>query len=68
MFALITHWQMHCLITHDDAEGHVFLNLVLIYTLYQTEQMISVICPKNSLVIHFTIIIGILLSPDWTLL
>ena len=37
--------QMHCLITHDDTEELVFLKWVLIYILYRTEQMISVICP-----------------------
>ena len=40
-FVLMVHKQ----ITHDDAEGLVFQNLVIIYILYQTKQMISVIYP-----------------------
>ena len=55
---------MHCLITQDDAKGLLFLNLVFIYILYQTEQMISLIRTYNSLAMHFTIIISILLLPD----
>ena len=45
-FRSYCHGQMHCLITHDDAEGLMFLNLVFVYTIYQTEQMISVKCPQ----------------------
>ena len=30
---------------HDDAEGLMFLKLVFVYSIYQTEQMISVKCP-----------------------
>ena len=67
IFVLIAQGKMHYLITYDDAGGQVFLNWVLIYILYQIEQMISLICPKISLAMHFTIIIGILLSPDRTL-
>ena len=66
IFVLMAQGRMHYSITHDDAEGLVFLNLVLIYILYQTEQIISVICPSNYPVTYFYIIIGILLSPDWT--
>ena len=66
-FVLIALGKMHYVITYDDAGGLVFRNWVFTYILYQIEQMISVICPKISLAMHFTIIIGILLSPDWTL-
>ena len=45
VFVLMAQWQMHCLITHDDAEGLVFLNLLFIYIRYQTEHIMSVICP-----------------------
>ena len=37
--------EMHCLITNNDAEGLMFLNFVFVYTIYQTEQMISVKYP-----------------------
>ena len=44
IFVLMAKGRMHCSITHDGAEGLVFLNLVLIYILYQTKQIISVTC------------------------
>ena len=45
--------RMRCLITYDDAEGLVYLKLVFIYILYQTEPMLSVICPCDRLGVVF---------------